>query len=72
MRLNAWVWGGADEPSVELTELAPQHLRFEVRGVASGRATRGLERFAEVTQQAFDVVSFDDAEEWLKNHNQRP
>jgi hypothetical protein len=46
--------------SVELTELTPQHLSFEVRRVASGRAFWGFERFAEITQHSFDAVSFND------------
>jgi hypothetical protein len=51
---------------------APQHLHLEVRRVARWRSFRRFEGFAKMSQQAFDVVSFDDAEEWLKNHDQRP
>src|ERR1017187_220019 len=53
--------------SVEPGELAPQHLSFEVRRVASGRATRGLERFAEITQHSFDAVSFNDERSQLES-----
>ena len=66
--------------AVQLVELTPQHLRIEVRRVTSGCAFRWFERFPEMPQrrrgvveepQAFDVVSFDDAEEWSKDHDQR-
>ena len=56
--------------SVQLTEPAPQHLRLEVRRVTRGRAFRWLERFTEVAQKSLDVARFDDAEEWLKNHDE--
>src|SRR5664279_4710252 len=46
--------------SVELCELAPQHLTFKVRRVTSWRAFRWFEGFPEVTQQALDGVSLDD------------
>src|SRR5664279_5043511 len=46
--------------SVELCELAPQHLTFKVRRVTSWRAFRWFEGFPEVAQQALDVVSLDD------------
>ena len=56
---------------IQLTKLAPQHLRLEVRRVASRCASRGFERLTEIAKQPLDVVCFDDAEEWLKNHHQR-
>jgi hypothetical protein len=52
---------------VQLSELAPQHLRFEVRRVASGRASWGLERFAEISQRSFDAVSFNDERSQLES-----
>lgn len=45
---------------VQLAELAAQHLGLEIGRVASGRAFWGFERFAKVTQDSLDVVSFDD------------
>ena len=56
---------------IQLTKLAPQHLRLEVRRVASRCASRGFERLTGIAKQPLDVVCFDDAEEWLKNHDQR-
>ena len=56
---------------VQLAELAPQHLGLEVWRV-SGRCTWWhFDGFTEVTQQSLDVVSFDDAEEWSKDHDER-
>src|SRR5664279_2532030 len=52
---------------VELTILAPQHLGFEVRRVASRRAFGWFERFTEGTQQALDVVSLDDKRTQLES-----
>ena len=54
---NAWVKAACNTQSVQLAHLAPQHQTLEVRRVASRGAFRRLERFAEVTQQALDVVS---------------
>ena len=57
---NAWVKAASESQSVQLTQLAPQHLGLEIGRVASGRATRGLERFTQVAQQPLDGVSLDD------------
>jgi len=53
--------GSGGGPSVELTELTPQHLGLEIGRVASRCASWGFERFANVTQDSLDVVSFDAA-----------
>jgi len=43
--LQKWVGRARRANSAELAELAPQHLRLEVRQVASRRSFRWLKRF---------------------------
>ena len=52
---------------IQLTKLAPQHLRLEVRRVASRCAFRGFERLTEIAKQPLDVVCFDHQRAQLKS-----